>query len=410
MGPDERRRDRHRVVMSLTTPRTTVPSVSRRADALTSSAIRDILEHARKPGVISLAGGIPDPALFPIDAVKAATIAALDIVGPAALQYGPTLGEPWFREWAAASTNTAVDAASVVATAGSQQAIDLLAWTLVDPGDQVAVGDPDYLGTLQAMERNGATLLPVRVDHDGLDTEQLANLLRAGQRPRACTLVAAFGNPTGATLSPDRRTHLVELAEHYGFWIIEDDPYGRLSFDGPEPPAIGQGSDRVIRVRTISKVLAPGLRLGWLCAPPAVVAAVERTKQAADLHTSTLAQAIVTHLEVPVGHLERLVNTYRERRDALVAAIDSHLPAADHRPPAGGMFCWLDLGSGVDTTALLPAALAAGVAFVPGAAFSPTRGSSTALRLTFATAGPDALDEGVARLASVLPAIAKDAV
>jgi 2-aminoadipate transaminase len=381
---------------------TSTSPIARRAARLTSSAIRDILEHARQPGVISLAGGIPDPALFPVAAFDAACHDALTSLGPAALQYGPTLGEGWFREWAAAATTPTTTADSVVVTSGSQQALDLLAWTLVDPGDEVLVGEPDYLGTLQALSRHDAALLPVPYGHDGWDTEHLAGLLQRGHRPKLAVIVANFHNPTGVTWSEARRRHLLELAERYGFLIVEDDPYGRLWFDEAPPEPIGPGSDRVIRVRSISKFLAPGLRLGWLSASTEIVAAVERAKQAADLHTSTFAQAVVSHLTVAPDHVDVLRSTYGARRDALVDAITAQLPAATLRPPGGGMFCWVDLDTVNDTTATLPAALAAGVAYVPGAAFSPTGGCRQSLRLSFATVGPTELHEGVARLARVV--------
>lgn len=388
------------MVVAATSPAT----VSARAATLGSSAIRDILEQARRPGVISLAGGIPDPALFPVAAVERAVHDAFGRFGPMALQYGPTCGEPWFREWAAEATNAPTAPERVVVTAGSQQAVDLLSWVLVDPGQTVVVGDPDYLGTLQALARHGARLHTVPITTDGLDTEVLANELRNGLRPVLCTMVPNFHNPSGVTWSSERRRHLAALADHYGFWIVEDDPYGRLSYDAAPPPPVTTETDRVIRVRSVSKVLAPGLRVGWLSAPATVVRAVERAKQAADLHTATLSQAIVACLVLPDGHHEQLVATYRQRRDALLQAAATHLPTAATNRPAGGMFCWVDLGEGYDTTALLPTALEAGVAYVPGAAFSTTHRWDGAVRLSFATASADQLDTGVQRIASVLAA------
>jgi 2-aminoadipate transaminase len=374
-----------------------------------SSVIRDLLEHAKRPDVISLAGGIPAPQLFPLDELKEATAAAIDRRGADAVQYGLTQGEEWFRAWAAEWTAPGTSPDDVVVTTGSQQALDLLGRVLVDPGDVVVTSDPDYLGALQSLRANQPTLLPVPMDADGMRTDVLEQRLAAGVRPKLCYVVSNFQNPTGVTLAEERRRHLAELAGRYGFVVAEDDPYGKIRFEGTEPEVVGPGSEWVVRLRTTSKILAPGLRVGWLAGPSWLVDAVATAKQAADLHTSTLNQAVAHELLCRPGwlgfHVEHIQSHYRARRDALVDALDRVFgPRLVFERPHGGMFLWGRFREPVDTTALLPVALDHGVAFVPGAAFAVEADLGSSIRLSYATATPDDLHEAADRLASALAA------
>lgn len=385
-------------------PTALVPDVAARARRRRSSAIRDILDVARRPEVISLAGGLPSADLLPVARIREA-IAAID---RDALQYGPTQGEERLRNLLAGDA----DPSRIVVTTGSQQGLSLLATTLLDPGDVAVVAQAEYLGAIQSLGEAEADLVPIPSDHDGLDVDALADRLAAGLRPKLVYVVAHFHNPTGATLTRDRRRRLVALAERYGFVIAEDDPYRELWFEHPPLPAVGAGSDHVVALRSVSKTLAPGLRLGWLDAPPWLVPHLVVAKQAADLHTSSLSQALAVDLLADdrwlAEHLREVRARYRRQRDALLEALAStawRSAAGDTlvAVPAGGMFVWLDL-PGIDTARLLPRAIDHGVAFVPGTAFSPTGTPSTNLRLTFATATVDQLHDAVDRLATAIAA------
>ncbi len=370
-----------------------------------SSVIRDLLAHAKRPGVISLAGGIPDPDLFPVDEI---TVAVEKVLARDrnALQYGLTGGEAAARAAVAPLLGREVDIGRVVVTTGSQQALDLLGKVLVDPGDHILAGDPSYLGALQAFRSNRATLTPVPVDEAGLVVEAVAEML---ERPGATVpafvyVVANFQNPTGAVLSAPRRRQLVDLAERHGFLIVEDDPYGELRYDGEPVEPIGVGSEHVVRLRSTSKVLAPGLRVGWLEGPQWLIDAVVIAKQSADLHTSTLSQAIVTELLGDhnwfAAHIERIRRQYGARRDALCAALDTVLPGrVTYRRPEGGMFVWASF-PGQAMGATLDRALDAGVAYVPADAFTIDAERPETARLSFATVDPDDFGPAVERLAA----------
>jgi len=344
-----------------------------------------------------MAGGLPSAARFPIeDVVHAAGRALRD---HSALQYGLSEGTAALRTIVA---DAETDPARIVVTTGSQQGLDLLGRVLLDPGDAIVVPDPCYVGARQALGSTGATLVGVEGDAAGLDTELLADRLAAGLRPKAVYVVANFDNPSGAVLGPVRRRMLVALAERYRFMIVEDDPYGALRYEGAAIEDIGPGSELVVRLRTVSKTIAPGLRVGWMSGPQWLIDAMVVAKQSVDLHTSTVTQAIATELLGREGwldsHLSTLRPFYRDQRDALVEALRRSMPDAEFVVPAGGMFLWLRL-PGVDTAALLPSAIRSGVAFVPGSAFAVDRDLSQHLRLSFATIDRGEMGEAVDRLA-----------
>jgi len=384
--------------------------LSTKARGATSSVIRDLLRHASKQGVISLAGGIPAPALFPIDRIGKASQDALDEIGAGAAQYGLTEGIVELRELLAAqaSVDRACTPDQMVITTGSQQAIDLLGRVLIDPGDTIVVDDPAYLGALQALRGHDPNIVGIKVDEHGFDSESLETMIADGLSPKLVYTNPNFQNPTGATMTLKRREHLAVLAGRHGFLVLEDDPYGALRFGGEAQPSIATYSDHVIRIRTVSKTLAPGLRVAWVISPPAVHDALVIAKQAVDLHTSTYTQHTAFRLlrDEPwySEHEKTLGPWYRERRDALAAGLnDCFGSRLEFTMPDGGMFLWAEFADrDINTTRLLDAALNKGVAFVPGDAFAVERNLSTYLRLSFATASPPELHEAAARLAAAV--------
>ena len=381
------------------------------AATLRSSAIRDLLALTQAPGVRSLAGGLPQPDTFP--AARLADVARDVLAGGArtALQYGPTEGDPALRAWIAAYETARSGSAEgpgsgagpvaperVTVTAGSQQALDLLARVLCAPGDAVVVEEPTYLGGLQAWRAAGAVPHPVPTDADGLDVDALARLLAGGLRPVAVHTIPTFQNPTGSLLPVARRRQLAALADRYGFTVVEDDPYAELwtpAAGGPVPPVRAWNPD-VVTLGSFSKTVAPGLRVGWAVLPPRLAAPVNRLKQAADLQTSTLAQALVAGLVADGAWWHAHLATVRVTYAAQGAALADALAFAR---PRGGMFVWARLADGTDTARLLAAGLARGVAFVPGAEFHVGRPDAATLRLAFATLAPQGLREAVERLA-----------
>lgn len=377
-------------------------SLSTASHAVRGSAIRDLLALTSRPEVISLAGGLPAADLMPRARIAEAAAAAL--ADPASIQYGETAGLPALRAVLAAHETARCrrEIADVVVTTGSQQALDLVARAVLDPGDVVVVEDPAYVGALQVFQAAGAALHPVPLDADGLRVDVLEDRLRDGLRPRLVHTVSTFHNPRGVTLSPERRRILAALAERYGFEIVEDDPYGLLAFDGAPPLPVAAHSDRVIRLGSASKVLAPALRVGWVSGPRELLAAVELLKQCTDLCTSSLTQAIAADLIADTAFLDAHLHDVRaataSRAHAFTAAVAQHLPGATCSEPTGGMFCWLEL-PGVDTTALLPRALEHGVGFVPGGAFAVDAPQPDALRCCYASHPEPVVVEAVRRLA-----------
>jgi len=386
---------------------------------LRSSAIRDLLALTRAPGVLSLAGGLPAVDTFPADRLADLIGGVLRTDAATGLQYGPTEGEPRLRAWiagyesaravaapgAGAEPRADVDPGRVVVTSGSQQALDLLARTLVRPGDTVVVEEPAYLGGLQALAAAGARLEPVRTDADGLDVDALADRLGAGLRPVAVYTVATFQNPTGAVLSRPRRERLATLAAQYELTVIEDDPYAEIRF-GTEvlPPvrAFDTGG-HVVTLGSFSKTVAPGLRVGWAVLPERLVGPVTRLKQAADLQTGSLGQAAVGELVADAAwwaaHLDDVRAAYAGRARALATALGEVFgERLQLNAPRGGMFLWGRFTDGTATGPLLAAALARGVAFVPGAEFFVGTPDPASLRLSFATLGVDDLAEAARRL------------
>jgi 2-aminoadipate transaminase len=394
---------------------TVPPHLSTRARAVRSSEIRDLLRLAERPGIISLAGGLPDPGGFPLDDIRVAADTAVS-ESSRSLQYTSSEGDEDLREIVAArhtaATGRHTTPDDVVITTGSQQGLDLLARTLADPGDAALVENPTYLGALQAMRAAGLVTVGIPVDPDGLDIAALAAHLDTTPSPRFVYTVPTFANPTGTTLVDERRRQLARLADHHGFLVIEDAPYADLRFRGAAVAPVASDSDRVISLGTVSKTLAPGLRVGWMIGPRPVVDAVVRLKQAVDLHTSGLSQRIVVHLlmrsDWVEAHVSALAARYGQRCAALRTAVDAHLgDRLDITDPDGGMFLWATPRDGalpIDARALLPLAIDAGTAFVPGDAFAAERTPHLAgsMRLSFATASSEDLTRAAGRLASAV--------
>ncbi len=389
----------------------TASLLNRRARTARSSAIRDLLVRARTPGMISFAGGVPDADRFPLDLLAELTATVIGHDGRRALQYGTTIGELETRIALCSLYGPAPDGSpcvgpdDLVVTSGAQQALDLVARVLLEPGDLVACGDPDYLGLLGVLHDHDAAPLPLPIDADGLDVDQLERLLRSGCRPRACYLVPHHHNPTGVTLSAERRQLLHHLSARYGFVVVEDDPYRDLHLDDRPPIEAAADPALTIRIRSLSKVLSPGLRLGVLAGPRPLTEAVVVQKQSADLHTSTLSQALAA-AALDSGfldqHLVGLRATYRAKLDVLLGAIAGTLgERVQVDRPSGGMFVWLRC-PGVDTSVWLDRAVDRGACFVPGSAFAVEADLSDRARLSFATASPAEIAEGVDRLAAAL--------
>ena len=390
--------------------------LSDRGRGASSSVIRDLLRLTDRPEVLSLAGGLPAAGAFPVEELAAAAARILGPqtgrYGPGALQYGPTEGVGALREWVADGHrhHGGASPADVIVTTGSQQALDLLARALVDPGDCVVVESPTYLGALQALAGSAPTVVAIPGDRHGIRTDLLEERLTRDRamRPKLCYVVTNFQNPTGATLALDRRRHLAALADHHGFVVVEDDPYGQIRFAGPMLPPIRAFTDRVVTLGTASKVLAPGLRVGWLTAPVWLVGPLVRLKQAADLHTSTLTQHLAFELLADSAfmarHLDRLRALYAARCAALADAMQAELgPQFAFEAPAGGMFLWGRVqgasGRPIDGRGLLARAIDAGVAFVPGDAFSVDGSFADHLRLSFASLSVEDLRVAAGRLA-----------
>ena len=380
--------------------------MARRAERMNPSVIREILKVTERPGIISLAGGLPSPDSFPIDAMRAATARVLLDNPREALQYAASEGFAPLREWVAAQMATQglhVDASQVLITTGSQQGLDLVGKVLIDAGSGVAVESPTYLGALQAFAPYEPEVVTVPCDDDG----PLPEALGAAKGTRFLYMIPNFQNPSGRCMSEGRRAALVDAARALGLPIVEDNPYGELWYDAAPPaPLAARWPEGTVYLGSFSKVLAPGLRLGYVIAPKAMMPKLLQAKQAADLHTPGFNQRVVYQV-IRDGFLRDHVPTirarYKTQRDAMRAALEAHMPAGCRwSVPVGGMFFWVELPDGVDAVALLPRAVELGMAYVPGAAFYASAPRLNTLRLSFVTAAPAEIERGVALLAQAL--------
>ena len=378
---------------------------ARRAQRMNPSFIREILKVTERPGIISFAGGLPSPRTFPVDAFADACAKVLRDDGPAALQYAASEGYAPLRQAVAAMLPWPVDPDQVLITTGSQQGLDLVAKVLIDAGSRVLVEQPTYLGALQAFTPMEPEVVGVASDVDGIDVADLA-AKRAGAR--FLYALPNFQNPTGRTMSEARRQALVAAARELALPLVEDNPYGDLWFDAPPPaPLAARHPEGTLYLGSFSKVLAPGLRLGYIVAPAALYPKLLQAKQAADLHSPSFNQRLVAEV-LRDGFLDRHVPTiralYKTQRDAMLAALQREMAGLDVQwnAPDGGMFLWARLPAGVDAVALLPQAVERGVAFVPGAAFYAGDADARTMRLSFVTASPQEIDRGIAVLAAAI--------
>ncbi|MGI9021333.1 MAG: PLP-dependent aminotransferase family protein [Solirubrobacterales bacterium] len=388
---------------------------AQRTRVMRSSAMRDLMEITARPEVISLAGGLPDTSTFPPESFAAQMTRIAQESSAAALQYGPTEGFARTRECIAevmGAEGMRPDPGDIIVTTGGQQAIDLITKTLIDPGDVVVCEAPTYPGAVPVFCSYEADTRQVEMDSDGMRIDLLEELLdelaAEGRRPKFIYTVPTFQNPAGVTLSPERRRRLVEIARERELLIVEDNPYGLLRYSGEpvEPLYAMDGGDYVVYLGTFSKILSPGIRLGWLCAPPPVMEKVVLGKQASDLCSSTLTQYFVNEYfaEGQWGaYVESLIDHYRSRRDAMIESLERHFPEqATWTTPEGGLFVWATLPDYFDTTDLLARALRENVAFVPGAAaFVDGRGSGS-MRLNFSGSNEDEIREGIRRIGKVV--------
>ena len=388
---------------------------AQRTKSAKSSIIRELLKLTQRPEVISFGGGLPAPEVFPVARFQEACHRVLSTQASTALQYGPTEGYRPLRELIVAHMArygilAGVD--NILITAGSQQALDLIAKLLINRGDRILVESPTYLGALQAFGLMGAEYVTVPADDDGMQTCNMEQALRSG--PKFMYVLPNFQNPGGTTLSRARRDELVALSDKYGIPIIEDDPYGQLRYEGEHiTPLVvldrinldrddGYKLGNVIYLSTFSKVLAPGLRVAWIVAPAEVIAKLAQLKQSTDLHTSTFTQ-MVTYEAARDGfideHVKLIRATYKERRDAMLAALhDFFPPEVSWTHPQGGLFVWVTMPPGIDSSRLLDVALRQNVAFIPGDPFFPDGDPGSHMRLNFSNAQPEMIREGIRRL------------
>jgi 2-aminoadipate transaminase len=376
-----------------------------------SSAVRDLFAAASRPDIISFAGGMPEVSRVPAEAAATAAYEAVMHEGSCALQYGSSEGRPALRGQIAelmAEIGVRLSADDIVVTAGAQQGLDLLAKTFLDPGDVVITEGPTYVGALQAFSAYEPEIVCVPMDEGGMRVDALeAELVRLGPRgAKFIYTIPNFQNPAGVTLRPERRRRLLELAREYDIPVIEDDPYGRLRFEGGHVKPLRALDDEVIYLGTFSKIFAPGLRLGWMTAPGPILAKVLLAKQAADLCGSAFAQVTAERYFAGTRWrrvLQGLTSTYAERRDAMLLALEEHFPAeARWTRPEGGFFVWVELPTFIDAGVLLAEAVEHGVTFVPGSAFYPDGRGRNCMRLAFCYAEPEAITEGIRRLSEVV--------
>jgi 2-aminoadipate transaminase len=386
------------------------PKLAARTAGMKSSVIRELLKLTQRPEIISFAGGLPAPEFFPIREFREACEQILTQCGREALQYSTTEGDPKLRQWLAttmAKYGIWVEPDNILVTNGSQQALDLIGKLFVEPGSCVMTSAPTYLGALQAWNAYQACYFTVPQDDDGILVDQIPEMLKK-TRPRLLYVLPNFHNPAGTTMPLERRVKLVEIAREHDLIIIEDDPYGELRYEGEDiTPIFRLAPERTIYLSTFSKTLAPGIRIGWIVAPKAIITRFVQAKQGADLHTGTFVQMITRDIcerGIVKEHVKRLRGVYCERRDAMLRGLTEFWPeGCSWTHPKGGLFLWARVPETIHTAELLPKAVEKNVAYVPGLAFYPGESEGfDAMRLNFSNATVEQIAEGTKRLGEAI--------
>ena len=384
--------------------------LAKRTEKMQSSAIRELLKLTQQPNVISFAGGLPAPEIFPVREIEEACNYLLRHEPKRALQYSTTEGHPPLREYLAESMakyGIHHGADNILITSGSQQALDLLGKIFIDPDTPVLTGKPTYLGAIQAWRAYETRFLTVPLDKQGMQVDQIEEII-AEETPRFIYVLPNFHNPAGTTLPEERRRQLVEIARKHDLILVEDDPYGALRYEGEDIiPIAALAPERTIYLGTFSKTLTPGLRIGWIVAPAEIIRRLVQAKQGADLHTSTFNQMIandVAQRGILKAHIKRIRETYGERRNVMVEALEEFWPnSCCWTYPEGGLFLWAETPESINTLEFMETALESKVAYVPGAHFFPHGdGGFNAMRLNFSNAKPDMIIEGIRRLGVAL--------
>lgn len=386
--------------------------------ALRRSEIRELLKLTRQPGVISFAGGLPYPGLFPKEEIKDVVNRVLDNEGELALQYGPTEGDSrlidYLVNWMREDEGAEIDRDNILIVSGSQQALDLIGKVFIDPGDPVVIGLPSYLGALQAFSTHRAKLIGVPLDKQGMDVDRVEEILKdyreKGGKIKFIYTVPDFQNPSGVTMTLERREKLLDLCYEYGTIVVEDSPYRELRFEGEPLPMVGAMDKRgyAFSLHTFSKILFPGMRLGWIIANKAIMDKLVMAKQPTDLCTSPFCQSVVYEFcrrGLLKPHIQKIVEVYRKKRDRMLQALDEYMPkeaGIDWTHPQGGLFLWVWLPEHLDSEVLFPKAVERKVAYVIGSAFHFDRSGKNTLRLNFSYPSEEQIDEGIKRLAEVI--------
>jgi len=385
-------------------------NLARRTSRINLSAVREILKVTERPEIISFAGGLPAPEMFPVEALARAHADVFGNDGAAALQYSTTEGFRPLRQWISKrmqARGVAASADRILITSGSQQGIDLVAKVFLDPGDSVIVENPCYLAALQTFSSFEAVFIAVGSDEHGMRVDEVERALKTA-KPKLIYIVSNFHNPKGTTLSMQRREQLMALSRRHGVPILEDDPYGELRYRGTAiaPLASLDESGLVIYLSTFSKTLSPGVRIGWIAASDEIVRLLTIAKQATDLHTSTLVQHAVARMLSTFdydGHVQRLRSSYGARCAAMLGALEREFPEGTHwTHPEGGLFLWVELPGKVRGEDLLREALRERVAFVPGASFFASAARHNFIRLNFSNRPPEMIEEGISRIGAAL--------
>jgi 2-aminoadipate transaminase len=389
------------------------PRLAERTERMKSSVIRELLKLTTQPDMISFAGGLPAPELFPIREFDEACHYILKNEGQVALQYSPTEGYLPLREYLAETMSRygiLVEPENILMVNGSQQGLDLIGKLFIDKDDCIVCSRPTYLGALQAWNAYQAHYCTVPLDDDGMVVEEILPILESDHRPALIYVLPNFHNPAGTTLPLERRERLVEIAREFDLVLVEDDPYGELRFEGEYiTPIFRMAPERTIYLSTFSKTLAPGIRLAWVVAPKPLITRLVQAKQGADLHTGTFVQMVANDIcqrGILRQHVRRLRTVYHERRDVMVEAIEEHWPQGSRlTKPAGGLFLWARTPEGINTREFFEQAVAAKVAYVPGFAFYPgEQGGDHSMRLNFSNASPEMINEGIFRLGQAMKA------